>query len=215
MTSADASWSASRADAPVLVLVRHGESTANAAHLLLGRTDAPLTEAGLAQARAAAATLSGTRIEEVRSSPLERARRTAELLARDRPVVVDDRWVEVDYGVHDGKPLSDVPAEVWRHWREDPAYIPDEGESLQAVHARVAEACHELFAVAGRGARSDDGDVVVVSHVSPIKAAVAWALGGGHELAFRLYLATGSITRIAWGQGGSVLHTYNEVPPTL
>jgi hypothetical protein len=53
---------------------------------------------------------------------------------------------------------------------------------------------------------------VVVSHVSPIKAAVAWALLGAHDLAFRLHLSTGSITRIGWGPQGPVLQTFNEVP---
>lgn len=57
-----------------------------------------------------------------------------------------------------------------------------------------------------------DADVVVVSHVSPIKAAVAWALGTGDEVVWHLYLATASITRIGWGNAGPVLHRYNETP---
>ncbi len=52
--------------------------------------------------------------------------------------------------------------------------------------------------------------MVVVSHVSPIKAAVAWALGAGDQVVWRLYLATASITRIGWGRDGPVLHRYNE-----
>ena len=55
--------------------------------------------------------------------------------------------------------------------------------------------------------------MVVVSHVSPIKAAVAWALGAGDEVVWRLYLATASITRIGWGDDGPVLHGYNETIP--
>ncbi len=198
----------------MLVLVRHGESTANAAGLLLGRTDAPLTDKGVAQAEAAAAALGPTSVAQVRASPLLRAVDTAELLGRG-PVELDDRWLEVDYGEHEGRPLSDVPAEVWRHWRDDPSYRPAGGESLSSVHQRVSAACDELFAEPGRGARGEGGDVVVVSHVSPIKAAVAWSLGAGHELAFRLHLSTGSITRIGWGPTGPVLHTYNEVPPPV
>jgi probable phosphoglycerate mutase len=197
----------------VLVLVRHGESTANAAGLLLGRTDAPLTDTGLAQADAVATALAKTDVTSVRSSPLERARRTAERVAGPRDVEIDDRWIEVDYGVHEGRPLSEVPAEVWRRWREDPAYTPEGGESLQSVHERVAAACEELFSEPGAGARAPKGDVVVVSHVSPIKAAVAWAVAGAHDLAFRLHLSTGSITRIGWGPLGPVLHTFNEMPP--
>jgi broad specificity phosphatase PhoE len=75
----------------------------------------------------------------------------------------------------------------------------------------VRSACEELFAVEGEGARAS-GAVVVVSHVSPIKAATCWALGLGDQGAWRLYLATASITRIAWGTDGPVLHRYNETP---
>jgi probable phosphoglycerate mutase len=199
----------------VLVLVRHGESTANAEGLLLGRTDAPLTDKGVAQAEAVAAVLAATPVNQVRASPLLRAMDTAELLGWPGTVELDDRWLEVDYGEHEGRPLSDVPAEVWRHWRDDPSYQPAGGESLASVHQRVSGACDELFERPGHGARSTGGDVVVVSHVSPIKAAVAWSLGAGHELAFRLHLSTGSITRIGWGPGGPMLQTYNEVPPPV
>jgi len=52
----------------------------------------------------------------------------------------------------------------------------------------------------------------VVSHVSPIKAAVCWSLGIGDEGAWRLYLATGSMTRISWGATGPVLARFNESP---
>ena len=92
-----------------------------------------------------------------------------------------------------------------------PAFRPPDGESLIEVAARVGEACEELFADPGGPGRAGP-DVVVVSHVSPIKAAVAWALGGGPLLAWRLHLSTGSVTRIGWGPAGPVLHGYNEVP---
>jgi len=103
---------------------------------------------------------------------------------------------------------------LWWRWRADPGFAPSGGESLAHVGARVRDACAELFAVAGQGARAD-ADVVVVSHVSPIKAAVAWALGVGDAVVWRLYLATASITRIGWGADGPVLHRYNETVPPM
>lgn len=193
----------------MLVLVRHGQATANASGLLLGRTDVPLTALGWRQAAALAAGLGP--VARLVSSPLRRALDTAAALGLDVPAEVDDRWVEVDYGEHEGRPLGEVPAEVWRRWRSDPAYRPAGGESLGEVGDRVREACEELFARAGAGARADDGDVVVVSHVSPIKAAVAWALGTG-GLDWRLRLSTGSITRIGWGDDAPVLHGFNWTP---
>jgi broad specificity phosphatase PhoE len=195
----------------MLVLVRHGEATANAAGLLLGRSDVPLTERGRRQVEALRPHV-GT-VTAVVSSPLRRALDTAAGLGAGCPLVVDDRWVELDYGEHEGQALGSVPADVWQRWRANPDYRPAGGESLADVGRRVRAACEELFCAPGAGARHERGDVVVVSHVSPIKAAVAWALGIADDAAWRLHLSTGSITRIGWGPAdGPVLHTYNWLP---
>lgn len=193
----------------MLILVRHGESVANAQGLLLGRTDAQLTETGRAQA-AAVPTLLERPVVEVRSSPLCRAVDTAELLGLGLPVVVDERWIEVDYGEFECQPLGDIPADVWQKWQRDRDFRPVDGETLSEVDLRIAGACEELFAADGSGARRADGDVVVVSHVTPIKAAVAWALGTP-DLYWRLYLRTASVTRISWNRDAPILHGFNEV----
>jgi probable phosphoglycerate mutase len=193
----------------MLILVRHGESTGNADRLLLGRIDAPLTDRGLAQAESVGPLVAGA--TRVISSSLRRARRTAEALGTGVPVEIDDRWIEVDYGDFDGRPLTSVPDEVWARWRTDPDFRPPGGETLREAGTRVRAACEELFAVDGEGARGP-GAVVVVSHVSPIKAATCWALGLGDEGAWRLYLATASVTRITWGTSGPVLARFNETP---
>jgi len=193
----------------MLILVRHGESDANARGLLLGRTDAELTQAGREQAAAARSLLTGP-VAEVRTSPLSRARDTAELLALGLPVTVDERWVEVDYGEFECQPLHGIPAEVWQQWRSDRDFRPEGGETLAEVDTRISAACEELFAANGTGARRPDGDVVVVSHVTPIKAAVAWALGAT-DLYWRLHLRTASVTRIGWNRDAPILHGFNEV----
>jgi broad specificity phosphatase PhoE len=197
----------------VLILVRHGESVANAQGLLLGRTDAELTEFGRTQAAAVRQLLTSP-VAEVRSSPLQRARHTAALLGLDLGVTIDERWVEVDYGEFECQPLRDIPAAVWQEWRRDPAFRPAGGETLAEVGERVTGACEELFGTDAAAARSSEGDVVVVSHVTPIKAAVAWALGLGPELSWRLHLNTASVTRIGWSGAAPVLHGYNQVAPT-
>ena len=109
------------------------------------------------------------------------------------------------------RPLGSVPDEVWTRWRTDPGYRPPGGESLQEAGVRVGEACGELFGADGEGARAA-GAVVVVSHVSPIKLAVCWALGLNEAGTWRLYLATASSTRITWGSDGPVLSRFNETP---
>ena len=193
----------------MLVLIRHGESTANAAGLLAGQSEYPLTDTGRRQVEATASQLGAVR--RLISSPLGRALESAAALGLDVPVEVDDRWVEVHYGVHESRPLPEVPPDLWRRWRTERDFRPDGGEALIDVGVRVQQACRELFALAGAGARDPEGDVVVVSHVSPIKAAVAWALGVEDHVAWRLHLSNASVTRIGWGFDAPVLHTYNQL----
>ena len=191
----------------MLILVRHGQTTLNASGQLVGRIDAPLTEEGRRQAVALQPVVRGA--ARVVSSPLARAVDTAALLGLDCPVEVDERWIELDYGEWDGMPFADVPRAEWERWRGDAGYTPPGGESLDAVGSRVAAACADLLADAA------ERDVVVVSHVSPIKAAAAWALGVGQLTAFRMHLANASVTRIAKGWTGPVLHAFNETAHLL
>jgi broad specificity phosphatase PhoE len=183
-----------------MILARHGQTAANAQKLILGRADLPLTDLGRQQAAALARALAQP--ARVIASPLRRARETAE--AFGLPVTVDDRWVELDYGGLDCVPVLDVPEDVWARWRADPHFSPAGGESLAALGARVRGACEELLAEVA------DTDVVVVTHVSPIKAAVAWALGAGDDVIWRLYVEDASVCRIGVGRFGPLLIAFNE-----
>jgi broad specificity phosphatase PhoE len=185
----------------MLFVVRHGQTAANAAGQLLGRADVPLTDTGRHQAEALAAGLGP--VDKVISSPLQRARDTA--AAFGRPVEIDERWTELDYGIYDEWPLADVPTDMWQQWRGDAEFAPPEGESLASLGRRVRAACDDLAPAAA------DADIVVVSHVSPIKAAVAWALGVGDSVSWRMFVAVASISRIAVGELGPVLRSFNEV----
>lgn len=186
----------------MLILVRHGRTAHNAERRLVGRVDVPLDEVGARQAAALAAVGVIAGASRVITSPLARARDTAAVLGP--PVTVDDRWAEVDYGIYDGMVLADVPPELWASWREDLEWRPERGEPLAAVGRRVRAACEELREEAAQT------DVVVVSHVSPIKAAVAWALGVGDQVCWRMFLDTGSVCRVAVGPAGPSLRTFNE-----
>jgi broad specificity phosphatase PhoE len=184
----------------VLILVRHGQTQVNAEGRLLGRADPPLTELGRRQADAvAAALLTPARVV---SSPLGRARETAARLGVD--VEIDERWIEVDYGELEGVPLGEVDPRTWATWRADPSWAPPGGESLTSVGRRVAEACEELAVMAA------EQDVVVVSHVSPIKAAAAWALGVGDEIAWRMFLDVAAVSRIGISDRGPSLRSWND-----
>jgi broad specificity phosphatase PhoE len=187
----------------VLILVRHGQTDANVRGLLCGRADPPLTDVGCGQARALAAVL--PRPARIVSSPLGRALQTASVLAggADTDVEVDARWIEMDYGDLDGIAATDVDEHTRRRWHADPDWAPPGGEPLAAVGTRVRAACADLADAAARG------DVVVVSHVSPIKAAVAWALGVDDTVAWRMFLADAAVCRIDTSGPAPVLRAFS------
>lgn len=188
----------------MIAFVRHGESEHNQQGRLGGLLDAALTARGRRQAAALGEALAAERPVAVCSSPLARARDTAAAIAEVAGVLVevDDRLVELDYGDWDGRPVGEVPASDWRRWRDDPDFAPPGGESLRAVRARAGAFCESQL-----GGAAAEGVVVAVSHVSPIKAALAWSLGVGDEVAFRAHLSVASVTRI--GPGPRLL-SFNE-----
>lgn len=184
----------------MLILVRHGRTALNATGRLQGRVDEPLDEVGERQA-IAVAKLVGP-VDELISSPLVRAQQTAR--AFDRPFTVDERWIELSYGIYEGVLHADVPSEAWDHWRVDPSWVPEGGESLADLDVRVRDALDEL------AVRAVGRAVAVVSHVSPIKTAVAWALGCGIEIGWRSHLSQASVCRIDIRGAGPVLYSFNE-----
>jgi broad specificity phosphatase PhoE len=124
-------------------------------------------------------------------------------------VDVDERWIELDYGELDGTPLADLPADLWMQWRGDVGFTPPGGESLVALGERVRAACDELAPIAR------ERDVVVVTHVSPVKAALLWALGVEDSVSWRAYVEPASITRIDCRPTGPVLLSFNTPTSTM
>lgn len=180
-----------------VLMVRHGRTAVNAQGRLSGRHDPDLDELGRRQAEklasAVAAIASGDVV--VLSSPLQRCLTTAAAVARAcgtdiASVQPDDRFIEVDYGDWDGRALADVPPEAWTRWRNDPEFSPPGGETLGSVSARVVDGLTDW------SRRCPAGTLVVSSHVSPIKAAVIWALGVDEAATWRMRLDNASICRV-------------------
>ena len=192
-----------------IIIVRHGRTEFNATGRLQGRTDNPLDEVGLAQAEAVAAYLQPELLSDTLfvCSPLLRARQTATAIVNQvgSSFEIDERWIELDYGSYEGLRQAEVPSNVWRDWKNDNDFAAPQGESLNQVQRRVAEACDDLVQ------RLNGRTAVVVSHVSPIKSAVAWALGMDASVGWKTQLSTASITRISVSSNGVALTAFNEV----
>ena len=184
----------------MLLIVRHGRTVANASGLLQGRVDNPLDVVGRQQAHEISLAL-GT-VDIVVSSPLQRAREPAEPLGL--PLRLDERWIELDYGEGDELPVTEITADQWTQWRSDSTFAPPGGESLAELDQRVAEACNDLLAEAA------ELNVAVFTHVSPIKSAMAWALGVEEQISWRLQVGQAQISRIAVREGRPLLTSFNE-----
>jgi broad specificity phosphatase PhoE len=200
-------------------LVRHGESLSNAEERVQGQADVELSPLGRRQAEAVAAwsrTLDAGTVSEVWSSPLKRARDTAQCIADaiGLPVRVEDRLRELHAGIFQGHFWADLearfPQEV-AQWRSGAVeYQIPGGESRAELAARGHEA---LVALAARPVAS----MIVVAHGGLLTAALGSLLGREHPLlaaaAQRPFtklpaLANASLTLLEWP--GPRLISFNE-----
>jgi 2,3-bisphosphoglycerate-dependent phosphoglycerate mutase len=166
---------------PTLVLARHGRTAANVSGVLAGRSPGvALDDRGREQARAAAERLAAVPLAAVVTSPLERCRETARIIAagRDLRVSTDKRLVECDYGEWTGQPLKDLARKpLWRTVQAQPsaARFPG-GESLPEMAARGVAAVRDRDAAVA-AEHGDDAVWLAVSHGDVVKAILADALG--------------------------------------
>lgn len=202
---------------PQLVLLRHGETEWSASGQHTGRTDIPLTAAGEAQARAAGTTLAAYDFAAVLTSPLGRARRTAEL-AGHAGAVVDEDLAEWDYGPVDGRTAREVSETLGREFLifEDGVRIlpptPEhgggrQGETLEDVAARAARVVQRAEETLRQG-----GDVLVVSHGHLLRVLVTAWLGVDPRLGSRFELGTAAISMLGYGHHLRTVEGWN-LPP--
>jgi probable phosphoglycerate mutase len=184
------------APASQLWLVRHGETEWSASGRHTSRTDLDLTEAGVEAARSVAEKLRGTSFARVLSSPLLRARRTAELAGYQSAEFLDDLR-EWDYGADEGLTTAQIRESRpgWTVWDDGPAG----GETCAEVGAR-ADRVIELV-------RAVDGPVLAFSHGHFSRVLGARWLGLEVTDGAHLTLSTASVSVLGWERDTpAVLH---------
>ena len=198
----------------VVLLVRHG-LTATTGVKLPGRARGlHLSDEGRRQAEAAAARIATlARVVAIYSSPLERARETAQTIAKARNMAVriERGLLELDIGKWTGMALKDAGSKPeWKAVQQHPSgfRFPD-GESFTEMQTRVTSALARIVE------RHPGAVVVAVSHADPIKAAVAHALGIHLDLFQRIMIAPCSVTAIGYHRQGPVVLTVNSVDGDL
>ena len=192
-----------------LVLVRHGATEHSAAMRLSGHNDLPLTPAGQAQAAALAGRDFGD-VAAIVSSPLRRARQTAEVIATalGLPVAVDDNVAEVDFGAFEGLTFAEAQAaepEAFDRWAGSTDVAPPGGESFAALARRVRRGRDALVAA------HPDATVLVVTHVTPIKLLVRAALDAPMAALFHMHLDVATVSVVEYMADGSAsLRLFND-----
>lgn len=190
-------------------LIRHGRSIWNALGRWQGQANPPLDAVGRAQAQALAVHLLDHNVSALYSSPLARARETAEAVAAQLglPVVFDRRLMERDVGMWTGLTGEEVrarwPAHFERDWWADG---PPEGETQQQITNRVAAVLTTLVAA------HPDETVAVVSHGGTLLTFVRHILQIPPQVQISFSFPNTAITRIKVSPTSVRVLTLSEVP---
>lgn len=194
-----------------IVLVRHGQTEWNRVERFRGRADVPLDAVGLAQAEATAARIERRyRVAAVYSSPLSRALRTAEALAKRLAIGVQTHagLVDIDYGAWQGLTPEEVrqrQPELLEAWYQAPhtVRIPG-GESLDDLRTRCTEAMSEFIG------RHPESTVVLVAHTVVNRVILLAVLGLGNDRFWHLRQDTCAINEIEADDGRFTLVSMND-----
>ncbi|MEV8439883.1 bifunctional RNase H/acid phosphatase [Actinosynnema sp. NPDC051121] len=201
-TQSPVSWTGAVGEPTRLYLLRHGQTELSVARRYSGRGNPPLTDVGRGQAEAAARRLAKVEgLTAVVSSPLGRARETARAVAASTGAELswDDDLIETDFGAWEGLTFAEAAErdpDVHRRWLGDPSVPAPGGESFDQVHHRVRRARNAIVS------RFGGANVVVVSHVTPIKCLLRMALDVGPSLLFRLHLDLASLSVVEFYPDG-------------
>jgi broad specificity phosphatase PhoE len=195
-----------------ILLARHGQSVSNAIRRFQGSQDVELSELGARQAAALARVLQSRPVAAVYTSPLARARRTAEIAAAgtDVPVTPVDDLRELCLGEWEGRTVEEIralPGDPYAQWVRDPvACLPPGGEPLADVQARVVRAIGEIARAHPNGRQ-----VLVVCHGGVISAYLAHCLGLSLSSIWRLTVSNASLTEVRPPRVHSVNNTRHLV----
>ena len=180
-----------------LILARHGQSVSNAVRRFQGVQDVPLSPLGLRQAEALGEALRRRRLAAIYTSPLTRARRTAEIVAAglSMPVVTVEDLRELSLGEWEGCTVDEVSArdgDPYRRWVRAPLDCPPPGgEALPEVCGRVLRAIDRIAA-----AHPNGDDVLIVAHGGVLSVSACHLLGCSLNTVWRLRVDNCSLTTI-------------------
>ena len=177
-----------------IIFLRHGQAKNNIERILTGRTPGvPLTETGIDQAEKAAKFLEHMNISAIYSSPIERARHTAEIVGKHNSldVTIDDRLIELDMGKFTGVPYDEIftsHGNVFMKFYNGELEIAHNGvETFSEVKKRILGIVDHVIE------NHPDQNVVLVTHMDPIKAMLSTVVDLTPTNLFELIIANASL----------------------
>ena len=203
-------WQDPPAPPTTTLLLRHGQTVLSIDERFSGRGDQELTELGRTQAAAAAVRLAGSGATAVVASPLRRAQETAALtaVALGVDLLTEPGLAETDFGDWEGYTFSEVRAKWPREleaWLASTAVAPPYGESFDDTATRVRQARDRVLRE--HGGRT----VVLVSHVTPIKTLLRFALEAPPSALYRMHLDLACLSEVQWyADGPAVVRSLND-----
>lgn len=199
-----------------IILLRHGQARNNVERVLTGRRPGvPLTEQGARQARYAARLLADMDITAAYTSPIQRAVQTAQIVAEHNSlgVVQDDRLVEIDMGRFTGMRYDDLLEKhgnvFLKFYREDAGFAHLGVETFSNVRTRVLDMVRYVLE------KHPGENILMVTHMDPIKAILATILDITPNGLHRVIIANGSLNVFpADDEGNLALGSINVMEPT-
>ncbi|RZD45906.1 MAG: fructose-2,6-bisphosphatase [Thaumarchaeota archaeon] len=177
-----------------IIFLRHGQATNNTERILSGRTPGvPLTDVGIKQAEQTAELLENMNISAIYSSPIQRAKHTAEIVGKHNSidVTIDDRLIELDMGKFTGVSYDEIftsHGNIFMKFYNDELEIAHNGvETFADVKKRVLGIVNHVIE------KHPDENVVLVTHMDPIKAMLSTIIDLSPTNLFELIIANASL----------------------
>mgnify|MGYP000459227142 CR=1 FL=1 len=192
-----------------LVLLRHGETEWSRSGQHTGRTDVPLSARGEQLGAETGRLLRGRIFSLVLTSPLQRARHTAEL-AGLVGAEIDDNLIEWDYGGYEGLTTNEIRERVGHPWTVfGDGVIPGAtpGESIEEVAARCRKVIDRAMPFLATG------DVALVGHGHCLRILTAVFLGQELRFGSQILLDAGSVSVLGWEREVRVIVSWNRILP--
>jgi len=179
----------------MIIFLRHAQAENNAKRILAGRTEGVhLTKTGIEQAEQIAKYLKPLDISAIYSSPIERASHTAEIVAKNRSleVVLDERLTEIDMGKFTRMNYDDMFAKYGniflKFYENDPVIAEHEVETFPQVQSRILDMVNHIVE------KHKNENVILVTHMDPIKSMLSTVMGLKPKALFELIIANASLT---------------------